>query len=183
MDVPNVIVGRSYRIQAAMAKLRMPTAKPGAMLAAARQLPGFVDHRLTMEEIAGDDPGFIEVDGKTMVRWCSPQGFFTVWFHEKGRSFNLDILDVLDGWQADDPRYELRFAEARELLRDLVRRTGFSLEPLATDDPGVAARLETLQKIYGVSTWLQGKDEEYLATVVLQNLGNDPFVRSSSRSA
>lgn len=171
-----VAVARSCDVQALFALLRITS---GDILKKMKSVPEFVDHRLTRTEFSGDAPGFIQANGTTLIRWCVGDIAVVLVKQEDEKVVHVDLIEKLDGWMADDPRYLKHLKKMHEILGGIAKKLGLKQVDLSPSDPSVTLRLRGLDNGYGFGKHLSG-DTRYLAVVAMQGIGADPFIRVSA---
>lgn len=176
----DMVVARNMNVQALFGRFG---AASDHFIDSLRSLPHFQDHRLTREELTTTDlPGFYTENGTSFLRWKESGLAVNVLHAGDVHDVRVDIIDQLDGWQPDDPRYEERLQTMERILSQIADTAGLTQLHLRIDDPGVELRVRGLKRAYGaVSPSLQGSEEEYLAVTALQGVGADPFIRCHQR--
>jgi hypothetical protein len=170
----NVVVARSCTVQAV---LSLFTTRKRDVLACFQQLREFPDHQLTSEELKTDLPGYYSSLGKTLIRWNVKPFNVVIFFEDGSASVEIQILQHLNDWRVDDPRYNSQLKKMRQLLDDIAERVGFKQCDLSSADKTVQKRMKALQRAYGLFGWYQSDETAFLVTVALQGMGCDPFVR------
>ncbi|XOU94281.1 MAG: hypothetical protein ACNFW9_05555 [Candidatus Kerfeldbacteria bacterium] len=171
------VVARNYQIQAILTKFESPDR---SVMSRLKQIPEFPTRKLTRTDMGQSSiPGFFTAKDIKLYRWCHAGFIMVLVYQGNSKDIRLDIMDELDGWQEKDPRFKKRLRAMIKVMRSFVKITGLKLVPVSPDNYVIKQRMKGLQKAYGISQWLQGKAEEHLATVVLENTGHNPFVRLS----
>ncbi len=175
-----VIVTRSCRVQVLFAHFELINDAMNRL----KRLNEFPDYQLTPEELGGTETsGWIVIDGNTMVRWKVGNMDVIIFLDGQRRLVMVDVMERLDSWCADDPRYQDHLEEMRRIVVSFAERTGLEECPVRQDDPSIKLRHETLKRVFGPLSWYQGDlKTAYCAVVVLQDLGADPFVETSEIS-
>lgn len=168
-----VVVARSAEAQAMFVKCTAPSTQLIALL---QRHPQFVNHSLTDAEITGDTPGYKTQGSTSLVRWTTDGIHLVVVCLGDARQVGVCLIEEFRGWRAPgDPYYEAGITKMQNLLIGVLD-CGFTQADATEDDPFVRGQVEGFRQ--SIEGPLKQNERGYLAIVVMQGLGTDPFVRT-----
>lgn len=171
------VLAKSYKVQALFARFSLPKGERD-IIALLKKLNDFVDYKLSQDELGQSmKPGYIIIGEKVLIRWTINNINVIIFFEGDPNDVMVDIIEELDHWRVNDPRYDKHLAKMKEVLADLAQRAGLVPQDLAEDDPAVEMGRSSLNNLFGPPNHLKG-DTHYMAVVAWQGMGCDPWVRS-----